>query len=97
VINTGKSFSVSVWAKVSQLGDPFTALSESGQYASGFRIWYVTTASEWRFSMSGADNETDQDDVTTSQQACAPSDFTCRSSRLGVWTTSPVCSTTTPM
>ncbi|MFE4830011.1 LamG-like jellyroll fold domain-containing protein [Streptomyces sp. NPDC056672] len=87
VLNTRKSFSVSLWAKLGDL-DPShgaVALAQAGNVRSGFELYFSPSRSGWVFVRHSADAE----DATASramQPACATGDTACTSSRLGTWT-----------
>ncbi|WP_329138313.1 LamG domain-containing protein [Streptomyces sp. NBC_01476] len=88
VTNTGKSFSVSVWAKLpaTEPALPVTALSESGQYTSGYQLYYSPANHGWVFARFTSDNSAGQGFVTAAQPACPAGDTSCRTGRLGTWT-----------
>ncbi|MGW0810912.1 LamG-like jellyroll fold domain-containing protein [Nonomuraea sp. NPDC002799] len=88
VLNTGKSFAVSVWARLpaQQPTQPLMALSQSGQYTSGFQLYYSPTSGGWVFGRFTSDNQAGQGLVTASQPSCPVGDTACAASRLATWT-----------
>lgn len=88
VLNTGKSFSVSVWAKLpaAQPSLPLMALSQNGQYTSGFQLYYSPTSGGWVFARFTSDIPSSPGFVRAAQPSCATGDTACTSSRLGTWT-----------
>jgi hypothetical protein len=88
VLNTGKSFSVSVWAKLpaQQPSAPLMALSQDGQYTSGFQLYYSPASGGWTFARFTADSPSSPGFVTAVQPACAAGDTACTAARLGTWT-----------
>jgi hypothetical protein len=87
VLNTAKSFSVSVWAKLpgEDQGRPMTAVSQSGYASSGFEIYYSSALGGWSFLR----HQTDTVSTTTvraTQPPCPAGDSTCVSDRLSRWT-----------
>ncbi|MFI1356967.1 LamG-like jellyroll fold domain-containing protein [Streptomyces sp. NPDC020898] len=87
VLNTGKSFSVSVWAKLpSDLPTSGTvAVAQSGANTSGFEIYYSTALGGWVFLRHSAD-ASGGSAARAVQPACSAGDTTCLESRLNTWT-----------
>ncbi|MGW4023378.1 LamG-like jellyroll fold domain-containing protein, partial [Streptomyces sp. NPDC005009] len=87
VLNTGKSFSVSLWAKL-PADKPDTAavaVSQAGHHSSGFEIYHSSALGGWVFLR----HTTDAPGTTTVravQPACPSGDTACENGRLGVWT-----------
>ncbi|MDN3024439.1 LamG-like jellyroll fold domain-containing protein [Streptomyces sp. S.PB5] len=87
VLNTRKSFSVSLWAK---LGDINTAtgavaVAQGGANATAYELYYSPSRNGWVFARHTEDTA----DTTASramQPACATGDTQCSGARLGVWT-----------
>jgi hypothetical protein len=77
VLNTGKSFSVSVWAKLpaAQPSLPLMALSQNGQYTSGFQLYYSPTSGGWVFARFTSDNQAGLGFIKASQPSCAAGDI----------------------
>ncbi|MFF4831685.1 LamG domain-containing protein [Streptomyces sp. NPDC001315] len=89
VLNTAKSFSVSLWAKVGDIPadapEGAVALSQVGSVRSAFELYYSPSRAGWVFVRHGADSES----ATASramQPACASGDTACVSSRANTWT-----------
>ncbi|MFE7974265.1 LamG domain-containing protein [Streptomyces shenzhenensis] len=87
VLNTGKSFSVSLWAKMPEQGAPGApvAIAQAGANTSGFEIYYSNVLGGWQFlrhTRDGSGTTT----VRASQPPCPDSDKACAASRLGIWT-----------
>ncbi|MGW2558357.1 LamG domain-containing protein [Streptomyces sp. NPDC001514] len=86
VLNTGKSFSVSVWAKLPASPSGATvAVAQSGANTSGFEIYYSSTLGGWVFLRHGADSS----GTTTAravQPACPTGDTACAQARVNRWT-----------
>lgn len=87
VLNTGKSFSVSLWARLpADKADAATvAVSQAGHNTSGFEIYHSSALGGWVFLR----HTTDAPGTTTVravQPACPDGDTQCVSGRLGVWT-----------
>ncbi|WP_367667004.1 LamG-like jellyroll fold domain-containing protein [Streptomyces sp. DG2A-72] len=87
VLNTRKSFSVSLRAKLGEL-DPShgaVAVAQAGSTRSAFELYFSPSRNGWVFARHSADAE----NATASramQPACASGDTSCTSSRLGRWT-----------
>ncbi|MFJ4810442.1 LamG domain-containing protein [Streptomyces longwoodensis] len=88
VLNTGKSFSVSLWAKLAGTdpGHASTAVSQSGQYQSGLEIYYSSAMGGWQFLRAGSDVPSGATAVRASQPPCASGDTACTTARLTDWT-----------
>ncbi|WP_308402647.1 LamG-like jellyroll fold domain-containing protein [Streptomyces sp. AC550_RSS872] len=86
VLNTGKSFSVSVWAKLpdNPSGAP-AAVSQSAANTSGFEIYYSTSLGGWVFLRHGAD-AAGSPVARAVQPACASGDTSCQAARVNTWT-----------
>ncbi|MER6270534.1 LamG-like jellyroll fold domain-containing protein [Streptomyces sp900105755] len=88
VLNTGKSFSVSLWAKLpgTDPGRPVVALSQGGQNHSGFEVYYSSALGGWVFLRHTDDASSGGDAARAVQPACAAGDTACTTARLGGWT-----------
>ncbi|MFI1925309.1 LamG domain-containing protein [Streptomyces sp. NPDC020377] len=88
VLNTGKSFSVSLWAKLpgTDPGHPSVALSQPGQNHSGFEIYYSSALGGWVFLRHADDASSGGTASRVVQPACATGDTACATARLGEWT-----------
>ncbi|MGY4928687.1 LamG-like jellyroll fold domain-containing protein [Streptomyces sp. 900105755] len=88
VLNTGKSFSVSLWARLpgTDPGRPVVALSQGGQNHSGFEVYYSSTLGGWAFLRHTDDASSGGDAARAVQPACAAGDTACTTARLGGWT-----------
>ncbi|MFD3735615.1 LamG-like jellyroll fold domain-containing protein [Streptomyces sp. NPDC058632] len=88
VLNTGKSFSVSVWAKLpgDHASTPLAAVSQSGAHLSGFEIYYSTALSGWAFLRHSQDTASGATVTRALQPACPPGDTACVASRHDRWT-----------
>ncbi|WP_319335344.1 LamG domain-containing protein [Streptomyces sp. NY05-11A] len=88
VLNTGKSFSVSLWAKLpgADPGHPSVALSQPGQNHSGFEIYYSSALGGWVFLRHADDASSGGTASRAVQPACATGDTACTTARLGEWT-----------
>ncbi|MEX3100450.1 MULTISPECIES: LamG domain-containing protein [unclassified Streptomyces] len=86
VLNTGKSFSVSVWAKLpgAPTGAP-VAVAQSGAGASGFEISYSAASGSWVFLRHTTD-ASGSGAARAAQPACPSGDTACTASRLNTWT-----------
>ncbi|MFC8422087.1 LamG-like jellyroll fold domain-containing protein [Streptomyces sp. NPDC057236] len=87
VLNTGKSFSVSLWAKLpaDKPNTAAVAVSQAGHHSSGFEIYHSSALGGWVFLR----HTTDAPGTTTVravQPACPSGDTACENGRLGVWT-----------
>ncbi|MFB6756627.1 LamG-like jellyroll fold domain-containing protein [Streptomyces sp. NPDC056353] len=87
VLNTGKSFSVSLWAKLptDKPNTAAVAVSQAGHETSGFEIYHSSALGGWVFLR----HTTDAPGTTTVravQPACPSGDTACENGRLGVWT-----------
>lgn len=87
VLNTGKSFSVSTWARLpaTQPGTSVVALSQAGANTSGFEIYYSPALGGWQFLRHSVDASS-PGVSRASQPACPAGDTACAASRLGAWT-----------
>ncbi|MFI1399559.1 LamG-like jellyroll fold domain-containing protein [Streptomyces sp. NPDC020681] len=88
VLNTAKSFSVSLWAKLpSDKPDAATtALSQPGQHRSGFELYHSSAVGGWVFLRHSTDSATGTEAIRATQPACASGDTACAAARLGTWT-----------
>lgn len=88
VLNTGKSFSVSLWAKLpgTDPGHPSVALSQPGQNHSGFEFYYSSALGGWVFLRHTDDASSGGAAARAVQPACAAGDTACTTARLGGWT-----------
>ncbi|WP_254878784.1 LamG-like jellyroll fold domain-containing protein [Streptomyces sp. NA04227] len=87
VLNTGKSFSVSLWAKLPTTAPQgaVAALAQPGQNTSGFEIYYSPSTGSWSFLRHGAD-ASGSTVARASQPSCTAGDEACRAGRLDTWT-----------
>ncbi|MEU3249918.1 LamG-like jellyroll fold domain-containing protein [Streptomyces sp. NPDC006997] len=88
VLNTGKSFSVSLWAKLpsEHPSTPQAALSQSGAELSGFEIYYSTALGGWAFLRHSEDTATGATVTRAIQPACPAGDTACVAARHDRWT-----------
>ncbi|MET8976252.1 LamG domain-containing protein [Streptomyces sp. NPDC004539] len=87
VLNTSKSFSVSLWAKLpGTAGRSPVALAQAGQNHSGFEIYYSTALGGWVFLRHTNDAPAAADASRAAQPACAAGDTACVTARLSDWT-----------
>ncbi|MFF3820119.1 LamG domain-containing protein [Streptomyces bluensis] len=86
VLNTAKSFTVSVWAKLpaSPTGAP-VAVAQAGSSTSGYEIYYSTGLGGWVF-LRHATDVSGSGVVRAVQPACPNGDTACQASRVGTWT-----------
>lgn len=87
VLNTGKSFSVSLWAKLpADKPDAATvAVSQAGHNTSGFEIYHSSALGGWVFLRHTTD-AAGATSVRAVQPACPAGDTQCADSRLASWT-----------
>ncbi|MFD9486701.1 LamG-like jellyroll fold domain-containing protein [Streptomyces sp. NPDC059991] len=76
VVDTTKSFTVSAWVKMDNKDRNYTFLSQAGERASGFQIYYSTYYDRFIFNRHVSD--TDETDIVRSISADP--------AQLGVWT-----------
>ncbi|WP_217128156.1 LamG-like jellyroll fold domain-containing protein [Streptomyces sp. AC558_RSS880] len=86
VLNTSKSFSVSLWAKLpdAPTGAP-VAVAQAGSDTSGYEIYYSTALGGWTFLRHTTDASGTQT-VRATQPACPSGDTACQAARVGTWT-----------
>ncbi|MFB6937215.1 LamG-like jellyroll fold domain-containing protein [Streptomyces chartreusis] len=86
VLNTAKSFTVSVWAKLpaNPTGAP-VAVAQAGSNTSGYEIYYSTATGGWVFLRHTAD-ASGTSVARAVQPACASGDTACQTARTGTWT-----------
>lgn len=86
VLNTAKSFTVSVWAKLpaNPTGAP-VAVAQAGSNTSGYEIYYSTALGGWVFLRHTAD-ASGTSVARAVQPACASGDTACQTARTGTWT-----------
>ncbi|MCX5395343.1 LamG-like jellyroll fold domain-containing protein [Streptomyces sp. NBC_00094] len=87
VLNTAKSFSVSVWAKPTSVRPEFgsVAVAQTGLNRSAFELYFSPSRHGWVFVR----HETDTPHPAAAQAmqpACAATDTQCAASRLNRWT-----------
>ncbi len=58
--DTTKSFSVSAWVKLGDKTGNYTFLSQSGNHASGFQLYYSKTYDKWVFNRHTKDSDDTQ-------------------------------------
>ncbi|MEU7109794.1 glycerophosphodiester phosphodiesterase family protein, partial [Streptomyces sp. NPDC046215] len=76
VVDTTKSFSVSAWVKLDDKSRNYTFLSQAGEHASGFQLYYSKSYGKWVFNRHVKD--TDDTQIVRSMSADA--------AQVGVWT-----------
>ncbi|MGR6924420.1 LamG-like jellyroll fold domain-containing protein [[Actinomadura] parvosata] len=86
VLDTGKSFSVALWARLpaDKPARAMTAISQAGQNTSGFELFHSGTGG-WTFMTHASDSSTAAQ-VKAEQPPCPAGDTACAAARLGVWT-----------
>ncbi|MEY9993607.1 hypothetical protein ABIE67_005639 [Streptomyces sp. V4I8] len=86
VLNTAKSFAVSVWAKLpaDPTGAP-VAVAQAGSSTSGYEIYYSTALGGWVFLRHTTD-ASGTGVARAVQPACASGDTACQSARVNTWT-----------
>ncbi|MEV4113265.1 LamG domain-containing protein [Nonomuraea sp. NPDC049695] len=84
-LDTAKSFSVSLWARLPAGRAPtaVTAISQAGVNTSGFELTYL--GDRWTF-MTHASDVAAAAEVKAAQPPCPSGDTACAASRLGTWT-----------
>ncbi|MFG2922063.1 LamG domain-containing protein [Streptomyces sp. NPDC048305] len=87
VLNTGKSFSVSLWAMLPEDKEDAAAVavSQAGHNTSGFEVYHSSSLGGWVFLRHTIDAP-GTTTVRAVQPACPAGDTQCESGRLGVWT-----------
>ncbi|MDX3750709.1 LamG domain-containing protein [Streptomyces sp. AK08-02] len=88
VVNTAKSFSVSLWAKLpgADPGGARVAIAQAGHHTSGFEIYYSSALGGWAFLRHSADVSSGAAVARATQPACGTGDSACTAARLGQWT-----------
>ncbi|MFK8851729.1 LamG domain-containing protein [Streptomyces sp. Ac-502] len=76
VVDTTKSFSVSAWVKLDAKDRNYTFLSQAGDRASGFQLYYSKYYDKWVFNRHAKDTDDTQIIRSTSTEAA----------QAGVWT-----------
>ncbi|MFH8344007.1 glycerophosphodiester phosphodiesterase family protein [Streptomyces sp. NPDC018045] len=76
LLDTTKSFSVSAWAKLDDKDRNYTLLSQAGNHASGFQLYYSKAYDKWVFNRHTKDADDTQIVRSTSTDAA----------QTGVWT-----------
>ncbi|MGW0276847.1 LamG-like jellyroll fold domain-containing protein [Streptomyces sp. NPDC003006] len=76
VVDTTKSFSVSAWVKLDDKNENYTVLSQTGDHASGFQLYYSKHYDKWVFNRHASD--TDGTDIVRSMSDNA--------AKVGEWT-----------
>ncbi|MEF3119586.1 LamG domain-containing protein [Streptomyces chrestomyceticus] len=76
VVDTTKSFSVSAWVKLDDKDRNYTFLSQAGDRASGFQLYYSKYYDKWVFNRHAKDTDDTQIVRSTSTDAA----------QAGVWT-----------
>ncbi|MEV5596663.1 glycerophosphodiester phosphodiesterase family protein [Streptomyces sp. NPDC052496] len=76
VIDTARSFSVSAWVKLDDKDRNHTFLSQAGNHASGFQLYYSKSYDRWVFNRHAKD--TDDTQIVRSMSA--------ETAQAGVWT-----------
>ncbi|MEE1941934.1 LamG-like jellyroll fold domain-containing protein [Streptomyces sp. TRM 70361] len=87
VLHTGKSFSVSLWARLPAAGPDreVVALSQEGRGGSGFELSYSPDSGGWVFSRHRSDSA-GAAVARAAQPACPQGDTACTAGRLETWT-----------
>ncbi|QLH19343.1 LamG-like jellyroll fold domain-containing protein [Streptomyces sp. Rer75] len=57
MLDTTKSFSVSAWVKLDDKKENYTFLSQAGNHASGFQLYYSKTYDKWVFNRHASDTD----------------------------------------
>ncbi|MGW0538333.1 glycerophosphodiester phosphodiesterase family protein [Streptomyces sp. NPDC003032] len=57
VVDTTKSFSVSAWVKLDDKNENYTVLSQAGDRASGFQLYYSKHYDKWVFNRHASDTD----------------------------------------
>ncbi|MFI2242507.1 LamG-like jellyroll fold domain-containing protein [Streptomyces chrestomyceticus] len=76
LVDTTKSFSVSAWVKLDDKDRNYTFLSQAGNHASGFQLYYSKAYDKWVFNRHAKDTDDTQIVRSTSTDAA----------QAGVWT-----------
>ncbi|MBQ1090289.1 LamG domain-containing protein [Streptomyces sp. B93] len=86
VLNTGRSFSVSLWARLpaNKENRPMTAASQAGSTNPGFELYHSSALGGWVFAREQSDNSTSAV-VRAEQNACPSTTPNCAAARLGQW------------
>ncbi|WP_405910159.1 LamG-like jellyroll fold domain-containing protein [Streptomyces sp. NBC_00828] len=87
VLNTRKSFSVSLWAKLGDIGTPTgsVALAQGAANTTAYELYYSPSRNGWVF-VRHTEDTADSTASRAMQPACATGDTQCAASRLRVWT-----------
>ncbi|MFI5753960.1 LamG domain-containing protein [Streptomyces sp. NPDC051569] len=88
VLDTSKSFSVSLWAKLpgTDQGRAMTAVAQAGNNNHGLEIYYSAALGGWSFLRQTADTATGASTVRATQPACPTGDTACAKARVSQWT-----------
>ncbi|MYZ34163.1 LamG domain-containing protein [Streptomyces sp. SID4917] len=88
VLNTSKSFSVSLWAKLpgTDQGRAMTAVAQAGNNTHGLEIYYSSALGGWSFVRYTADAASGAGTVRAAQPACPAGDTACAQARVSQWT-----------
>ncbi|WP_408645887.1 LamG-like jellyroll fold domain-containing protein [Streptomyces odonnellii] len=88
VLNTSKSFSVSLWAKLpgTDQGRPMTAVAQAGNNTHGLEIYYSSALGGWSFLRQTSDAASGAGAVRATQPACPAGDTACAQARVSRWT-----------
>ncbi|MFE0174656.1 LamG domain-containing protein, partial [Streptomyces sp. NPDC059002] len=57
VVDTTKSFTVSAWVKLNNKDNNYTFLSQAGDHASGFQLYYSKYYDKWTFNRHATDTD----------------------------------------
>ncbi|MEJ8650737.1 glycerophosphodiester phosphodiesterase family protein [Streptomyces sp. MS1.AVA.3] len=76
VIDTTKSFSVSAWVKLDSKDRNQTFLSQAGNRASGFQLYYSKAYDKWVFNQHTADTDAPDLVRAVSREAVQPAEWT---------------------
>ncbi|MBB5938008.1 LamG-like jellyroll fold domain-containing protein [Streptomyces zagrosensis] len=87
-LHTGKSFSVSAWAKLPAEGvdGAPVVVAQAGSHASGYEIYYSNASGGWVFLRHTSDNAEGNGVARAVQPSCPAGDSGCAAGRLGTWT-----------
>ncbi|MFE0632519.1 LamG-like jellyroll fold domain-containing protein [Streptomyces sp. NPDC058864] len=87
VLNTRKSFSVSLWAKLGDINKETgsVALAQGADNATAYELYYSPSRNGWVF-VRHTEDSVDSGSSRAMQPACDAADTQCINSRRGVWT-----------
>ncbi|MYT33609.1 MULTISPECIES: LamG-like jellyroll fold domain-containing protein [unclassified Streptomyces] len=76
VVDTTKSFSVSAWVRLDNKDRNYTFLSQAGDHASGFQLYYSKYYDKWIFNRHSTDTNDTEITRVTSAEAAQPGAWT---------------------